>query len=71
MPPPQGCFVLNHDMPTPSRNYNTTEDLLTFLVDPRYQPFFSRADIRVYIALCFKVGHLHFPSAFMPATFCA
>jgi hypothetical protein len=39
-----GCFVLTHDLPLSIAGrapYNTTEDVLNFIIDPSYRNYFS------------------------------
>jgi hypothetical protein len=47
---PRGCFVLNHDPPVPTQTYNTTDDVLNFIMI--HQHLFQGEPIK--IALCFK-----------------
>ena len=53
---PRGCLVLNHDTPTVNNSrddYNTTDDVLTFLQDARFRSYFTPSD-PFLITLCFK-----------------
>eukprot|EP00948_MAST-09A_sp_MAST-9A-sp1_P002108 g2108.t1 len=55
----RGCFVFNHDTPrlwSKRNNYNTTSDLLQLLADRSHplRPYFTRPNVTVYFALCFK-----------------
>jgi hypothetical protein len=38
---PRGCFVLNHNMPSSDYQYNSTDDVLRYIQNPRYTPYFS------------------------------
>jgi hypothetical protein len=53
---PRGCFVLNHDDPITSNQYNSTNDVLSLISDPRNAPFFRDSSQKITIALCFKYG---------------
>eukprot|EP01112_Ceratiomyxa_fruticulosa_P008252 TRINITY_DN2133_c0_g1_i3.p1 TRINITY_DN2133_c0_g1~~TRINITY_DN2133_c0_g1_i3.p1 ORF type:complete len:687 (+),score=107.61 TRINITY_DN2133_c0_g1_i3:1026-3086(+) len=49
----RGCFVLNHDTPISTREYNTSESLLNFVQD-NSNLFFENPEKKIHIALCFK-----------------
>jgi len=51
-----GCFLLNHDTPTPHRSapYNTSDDVLAMLADSSFAPWFLSPPRKVSIALCSK-----------------
>jgi hypothetical protein len=52
---PRGCLLLNHDTLWVGRtDYNTTDDVLSYLADPANAGFFTRPDRRIYLSLCFK-----------------
>lgn len=54
---PRGCLLLSHDEVTPliNRAYNTTDQVLQYIVDPVNSRWFA-GPARFYIAMCFK-GH--------------
>lgn len=52
---PRGCFVLSHDVPVTSRAYNSTDDVLAFVTDPKNSVFFANPARRAAIAWCFKL----------------
>lgn len=70
-----GCFVLNHNPPNRllghwRDDYNTTEDLLSFLIDPSNRKWFGKDYTlnmggTVYIALCWKSIPLDDPCSFI------
>ena len=37
---PRGCFVLNHDTPSTSYQYNSTDDVLQYIQNPKYKRYF-------------------------------
>jgi len=53
----RGCFVLNHDTPINKFQYNTTDNVLEYIVNPKYIKYFQRPNWRVFIALCFKYDY--------------
>lgn len=53
-----GCFLLSHDEPVPTRtNYNSTEDVLKLLKLPDIEKFVTDKNRKIHIALCFKVDN--------------
>eukprot|EP00466_Bigelowiella_natans_P018067 jgi/Bigna1/77006/fgenesh1_pg.45_\ len=61
----RGCFILNHDNPNPllmkmRNDYNTTEDVLEFIANPKYARHFGPQakalfpDAPFRFSLCFK-----------------
>jgi hypothetical protein len=38
---PRGCFVLNHDPPSTEYQYNSTDDVLRYIQNPRYINYFT------------------------------
>ena len=68
---PRGCFVFNHDTVTVAarRTMNTSEDLITWLADPRSAIFTTDHTARLAISLCFKgCGGAKCPCDNAPAT---
>jgi hypothetical protein len=51
----RGCFVLNHDTPTPGRSdFNTSTQLLDLIASNALRPWMTQASSRFFVALCFK-----------------
>ena len=51
-----GCFVLSHDSPVSTRQYNSTDNVLSYIINNRH--LFNTTDItsRKFMAFCFKLN---------------